>query len=459
MPCCRSCGLGSAYGASRGSSRPANPSRTPRHWPSPPDAPPPWDWRRPIVLLHELAHVRRRDWLSHRFADLVCALYWFHPLVWLTARRLRAEGEIACDDLVLTSGIAAPDYARHLLDVARTLRPISDVPQAAIAMARTARIEGRLIMILDATRSRRALTRRALLLALGLSAAALVPLAVLHPSARGQAAPPATVSPRHLTTLPVTASTPALVAAGGIPVQLASVYSDPWEPHGLGQRRVHLSFRIPATARDVTVKYDLTGCLFSASAGTWQAKMQGTAHQTEAQLNPQTNGSRIVTATFPASVSKTNVRVGLASGPWKVIGTARRDASGRIEGLSVQRENAGYIFSPLAETKQGTMLTVSVNTAIVPSSIISSHPNKQTGGTSFHVQPGRVDVADDLRIVAVDGQGREVLPTEIGDNSIGALDQITAHFALPPAQIAAIRLESRPFHYVEFKNVALRPAK
>ena len=30
-----------------------------------------------------LAHVRRRDWLSHRMADAVCALYWFHPLVWL----------------------------------------------------------------------------------------------------------------------------------------------------------------------------------------------------------------------------------------------------------------------------------------------------------------------------------------------------------------------------------------
>ena len=35
---------GFGYGASRGSSRPANPSRTPRHWPSPPDAPPPWGW-------------------------------------------------------------------------------------------------------------------------------------------------------------------------------------------------------------------------------------------------------------------------------------------------------------------------------------------------------------------------------------------------------------------------------
>ena len=417
------------------------------------DAPVPmtWGWRRPVVLLpanagdwpeerlravllHELAHVRRRDWLSHRFADLVCALYWFHPLAWLTVRRLRTEGEIACDDLVLTAGVAAPDYARHLLDVARTLRPVSSsVPQAAIAMARTARIEGRLKMILDTTRPRRALTRRALLLVLSLSAAALVPLAVLHLSERAQAAP-GVVPARHLTILHVTAATPALAAAGGVPVQLMRVTTDSGAPHGPGQRRIRLAFRLPAAAQDVTVKYALTNSLNSSSDGTWPLKMQGTSRQTEAQLNARTGGARIVTATFPASVSRTDVRVSTASGPWKVIETARRNASGRIESFSVQRENTSYIFSPLTETKRGTTLTVSVNAA---------------EGSS----------TEDLRLVAVDGQSREVLPTEIGDDSLGALDQITAHFALPPAQIKDIRLESRPFRYVEFKNVALRPAK
>ena len=426
-------------------------SRTPTLRQAEAPVPMTWGWRQPVVLLpvgaqdwpegrlravllHELAHIRRRDWLSHRFADLVCALYWFHPLAWLTARRLRTEGEIACDDLVLTSGIAAPDYARHLLDVARALRPIPDIPQAAIAMARTARIEGRLTMILDATRPRRALTRRALLLVLGLSAAALVPLAVMRPVVRAQAAAPSAASPRSLTTLHVTAARPALVAAGGVPVQLANVYSYPWKPQGQGQRRFGFYFHIPTTAQDVTVKYDLTDCLFSGSAGTWQAKMQSTSHQTEAQLNPQTNGSCIVTATFPASVSKTNIRVGLASGPWKVVASTGHSASGPIAGLGIQRGDTGYIFSPLAKTKEGAVLTVSVNT--VP-----------------HTS------ADDFRVIAVDGQGRKVLPADIGDRSVGALDQITARFALPLAQIVAIRLESRPFHYVEFRDVALRPAR
>jgi len=68
---------------------------------------------------------------------------------------------------------------------------------AALPMAHTSHIEGRLTMILDQTRPRRALTRRVLIIALGIGAAALVPLAMLRPAARAQAA--ASLPKRHMT--------------------------------------------------------------------------------------------------------------------------------------------------------------------------------------------------------------------------------------------------------------------
>jgi len=104
--------------------------------------------RRLAVLLHELAHVRRRDLLGHTLGRLVCAVYWFHPLAWTAARQLRAESERACDDLALACGTRATDYAEHLLDIVTSVRREA-TPMVALAMARRKEFEGRMLAILD----------------------------------------------------------------------------------------------------------------------------------------------------------------------------------------------------------------------------------------------------------------------------------------------------------------------
>ncbi|MDE0300103.1 MAG: redoxin domain-containing protein [Candidatus Poribacteria bacterium] len=107
------------------------------------------------VLLHELAHVRRWDWLTQIIAHICCAIYWFNPLVWVADRRLRLERERACDDHVLTNGCWAADYASHLLEIARSSRPPVFAVRAAVAMAQPSRIEKRLQVILATDRNRR----------------------------------------------------------------------------------------------------------------------------------------------------------------------------------------------------------------------------------------------------------------------------------------------------------------
>ena len=89
-----------------------------------------------IVLAHELAHVERGDWAVQMTAEIVRAIYWFNPLMWMVCTRLREESEHAADDAVMAQGMAGPDYAGHLLDLARALTDRGGrnwLPAAAIA--------------------------------------------------------------------------------------------------------------------------------------------------------------------------------------------------------------------------------------------------------------------------------------------------------------------------------------
>ena len=104
------------------------------------------------ALVHELAHVRRRDRVTQCAARVGCALYWFHPLVWIAWRELSLEAERACDDEVLrspshTGGGADPaEYAGQLVLLAERLSA-SNPP--ALAMANRTDLAARVRAVLD----------------------------------------------------------------------------------------------------------------------------------------------------------------------------------------------------------------------------------------------------------------------------------------------------------------------
>ena len=134
-----------------------------------------------MVLLHEMAHIRRRDCLVQALAELVRSLYWFHPLVWFAMRRLRMERERASDDLVLCAGNRASDYAAHLLALARPARA-REYSAAAISMA-SSHLEARVRAILNPRLNRRACTLRTRLTAALVAASVVMPLAAMRPQA------------------------------------------------------------------------------------------------------------------------------------------------------------------------------------------------------------------------------------------------------------------------------------
>ena len=134
------------------------------------------EWSEPDLrraFVHELEHIRRCDWTVHFLARSTCALYWFHPLVWVAWRQLCLEAERACDDAVLL-GAERADYAEQLVVLARRLS--HTVAPPALSMANRSDLSTRVSAILDSSQPR----GRAKLLhaATALTAATVVVLAI-----------------------------------------------------------------------------------------------------------------------------------------------------------------------------------------------------------------------------------------------------------------------------------------
>ena len=102
------------------------------------------------VFLHELGHIRQRDFVFNIIIQIIKAFYWWHPLVWWAARQTRLECERSCDEQVMRAGVSNLDYAQHLVEFARTLRISSVQPlRVSVPIAKNSQLKKRLAHILQ----------------------------------------------------------------------------------------------------------------------------------------------------------------------------------------------------------------------------------------------------------------------------------------------------------------------
>jgi beta-lactamase regulating signal transducer with metallopeptidase domain len=106
-------------------------------------------WIRPVILLppatvlgitprqleallaHELAHIRRHDYLVNLLQMMVETVFFYHPAVWWASRRIRAERELCCDDIAIDACGDALSYAQALTCVARLRMATADMALGA----------------------------------------------------------------------------------------------------------------------------------------------------------------------------------------------------------------------------------------------------------------------------------------------------------------------------------------
>ena len=144
--------------------------------------------RKEIVLLHELAHIKRGDFFLFFLTRMASILYWFNTLVWIAISRLAIEREHASDDCVLAAGTKASEYASHLLDIAKRASSLSWFSPAAITIAKKSNLEARIMSILNNTRPKGRIKLSTVFLTGILALSLLFPIASVHTWAKNETA-------------------------------------------------------------------------------------------------------------------------------------------------------------------------------------------------------------------------------------------------------------------------------
>jgi TonB family protein len=140
-----------------------------------------------VVLGHELAHIRRCDWIVQMCAEVLRAILWFNPLMWIACARLRAESEQACDDDVLGLGVGGSSYAAHVLELARQCRRPRSAWASALPMAHPSTLERRIAAMLNPQLDRKAPTRRTMAALAAALVLVALPIAALRARQGGPA--------------------------------------------------------------------------------------------------------------------------------------------------------------------------------------------------------------------------------------------------------------------------------
>lgn len=444
------------------------------------------------ALLHELAHVRRGDWLTQVLAAFVCRLYWFNPLVWVAARLLRGECERAADDFAVTHGLAAPAYAGHLLEIALALRNRRRAPRLTVPMVRQSRIEARLRDVLS-EHPRQELTARGRAAMLAAAAGVLLVGSVFRFSSKAIGSFPvmptkldssasARLAPSALSsvTLPngavirlvgvvdTQASSPRAWAADGSAISTAlpkNTLRFPSLPARAERRAVaFVTSYVPANQPQQTwlkppaMSYDYTpdtahpNRYFKKPSSTWAfepdehlAELSRYQEQ-DSQKGAQATMLTLIPQAFSNAHLTCTVKVGAVAGPWTETVQCPK-TPGKT-----------HIAAPTGE----------VIFTLIPNPHHLSDPQAVQRGNAVFMVTDHLDTARDpsgasimyeRSVLALDRSGRVVyrLLGTLMPGSDGKYEQLGYLPNAVLAQVASFRLLARPYQWAEFRDVQLQP--
>jgi hypothetical protein len=203
-------------------------------------------------------------------------------------------------------------------------------------------------------------------------------------------------------------------AADGAPIAAPYEKIDAVTSGGAGEIRREIALRWIHEPQDVTVR-------LSPNTSSWYGGCRAIdAHGKELP------GVKVVAGTFVKTQKTCNLNFKIAAGSWETL----TENSGRGY-VTYSDKNHGYAFSQAVEINGATQITISHDI-----------------------------VERDIRIVAVDHEGREIATENRGGGNVKGFSQLTAIFyGLPLKSIKAFRLQARNWQQVEVTGIALNPGE
>jgi RNA polymerase sigma factor (sigma-70 family) len=158
----------------------------------------------------------------------------------------------------------------------------------------------------------------------------------------------------------------------------------------------------------------------------WSVSGKGYTKERATRAGKDVPGLRLAAVLCPRNLEPCTVTFSVAAGPWKTVETANIRTGAFGTGL---QKKMGCIFSDPFPTRAGVLLAV-----------------------TYRIQ------VDEVRLVAVDREGKERSPLRSSGASTWGFYQVVSEFDLTPDQVAEFRLQTRSYEHLEIKDVALRPS-
>lgn len=381
------------------------------------------------ILLHELAHVKRGDLLTHAVYMILMTLYWFNPLLWLIRKHLQNLRELCCDATVakcLREETGA--YRDTLLDTGRALlaRPLDPGLGLLGLFEDAGALVTRLHWLEKPTWRRPWLRRIAVTVVVALMFCCVIPMASLRADAA--------INSECKVTFP-----------NGAVIELVGLYNEKagrwWSPDGRPLEEGLCDPDMPhgPPVEDCTkifLRYEnlpdgaVGGLGIDPGRGYWGGSFPVFRH-----LKAKKNGLPVenvtwLEATLEEEADTTSVKVKLAMGHWQ-------------DHLTLPFEPRSWSSYSVGE-------------------VTFFQPYERDGRTWMPIVHLIQDC--DVRIIAIDVNNVEHASADLGggksyiDGST-AVSHRTAEFDLPLDDIARIRVQRRPYTRIEFKNVSVVPGR